>query len=301
VTDTPKHPPILDQIAVVLVRPMGDGNVGQIARAIRNFGMSRLLIVDPQFKETEHLRQMAVGAYQLIKDAEIHPTLADALKDFHYVVGTSRRLGKFRKRFSSSRALPGWLLPKLTGGHTAALVFGNEAHGLSKAEMDQCNEIVEVITDPGYRSLNLAQAVLILGYELFSHAAEAPLAITKHEPANYADMRRLYDHMREIYFEIGFLDLENPERNMRHLRRIFSRAAPSEQEVRVLQGILSDTMWYIKHVEETGKRDGYREMVGDSDTGNRTQRQNSADRPEPESAEQVGDADPAADTRRSED
>ena len=260
------HPPVMDQIAVVLVRPAGDGNVGQVARAMRNFGISRLILVQPLYEETEHCRRMAVSAYDIVQEAEVYDDLATALANFHFVVGASRRLGKFRHRFCSSRALPEWLLPQLTGGQTAALVFGNESSGLSKPEMDLCNQLVEIISDPAHQSLNLAQAVIVLAYELFSHAVESPLEVTTHEPADHEKMGRLYDHMRRVYLEVGFIDRENPERNMRQLRRLFSRIAPSELEVRIFHGILSDTEWYLKHVAETGKRDGYREMVGDGES-----------------------------------
>ncbi|MDP8224990.1 MAG: RNA methyltransferase [Candidatus Lernaella stagnicola] len=299
--DYPQHPEIMDRIAVVLVRPMGDGNVGQVARAMRNFGMSRLIIVQPQYVETELCRRMAVSAYQLVRDAEYQDDLATALKDFHYVVGASRRLGKFRQRFCSSRALPDWLLPRLADGQTGALVFGNEPSGLNKQEMDLCNELVEIITDPAHRSLNLAQAVLLLAYELFTRACEAPLDVNKHVPAPHDKIRRFYEHMRRVYLEVGFIDKDNPERNMRQLRRLFSRAAPNELEVRILHGLLSDTEWYLKHVAEVGKRDGYREMAGDGESGTGTSGESTADRSASEQAEQVEDLHEAVDPQQDED
>jgi tRNA/rRNA methyltransferase len=266
VTET-HHPPLMDQIAVVLVRPMGDGNVGQAARAMKNFGLSRLLLVNPQYVETDLLKMMAIGAYDIIERAEVFDSLEAALAGFQFVVGTTRRIGKFRPRFCTSRALPGWLLPQLTGGQRAALVFGNEVNGLDKPELDLCNQLAEVVTDPAHRSLNLAQAVVLIAYELFSAAAQAPAAIDKHTPASHEQMQRLYDHMRRFYLEVGFIDKQNPERNMRQLRRIFARAAPSERELRVLRGIMQDTEWYINHVAKTGKRDGYREVAGDGESG----------------------------------
>jgi TrmH family RNA methyltransferase len=261
------HPPILDQFAVVLVRPMGDGNVGQVARAMKNFGLSRLILVDPRYTETDLCKMMAIGAYEIVQQAERAPSLAKALAPFQFAVGFSRRVGKFRQRFCSSRALPGWLLPQMTGGAQAALVFGNEVNGLSQAELDACNQLVEVITDPAHRSLNLAQAVVLIAYELFSHAACAPLAVTRHEPASYERMERLYAHMRRLYLEVGFVDRQNPARILRQLRRLYSRAAPTEQEARILHGVLQDTEWYLEHVKKTGKRDGYREVAGDGEPG----------------------------------
>jgi tRNA/rRNA methyltransferase len=262
-----RHPPIMDQFAVVLVRPEGDGNVGQAARAMKNFGIRRLILVNPLYRETDLIKMMSPGAYDIVEDAQRFDDLRQALAGYHFAIGTTRRVGKFRPRFCSSRALPGWLLPQMTGGAQAALVFGNEAHGMDASELDLCNQVVEIITDPAHRSLNLAQAVLVLTYELFSHAVEAPLAPTKHTPAPHDQMQRLYDHMRRLYSEVGFIDRQNPERNMRHLRQVYSRAAPTLRECRILHGIMQDTEWYLNHVAQTGKRDGDREMAGDGEPG----------------------------------
>ncbi len=291
----------MDQISVVLVRPAGDGNVGQVARAMRNFGMSHLIIVQPLYVETELCRRMAVSAYRIVQQAEMQDDLRTALKDFQYVIGASRRIGKFRQRFCSSRALPGWLLPRLTGGQRAALVFGNEADGLSKTEMDLCNELVEVITDPSHRSLNLAQSVLILAYELFSQAADSPFEIDKHQPADHDKMRRMYDQMQDIYSEVGFIDRDNPGRNMRQLRRLFSRAAPTETEVRIMRGILSDTEWYFKRLVKTGIRNGNRKMAGDGESGTGTSGQGTAHRSVPVATDEVGDLYETTDAEREED
>ncbi|NLH49344.1 MAG: RNA methyltransferase [Myxococcales bacterium] len=261
-----QHPPIMERIAVVLVRPGGDANVGQTARAMKNFGLRRLLLVNPQYTETELCKQYATSAYDIVERAERFDDLEQALAGFHYVIGTTRRIGKFRERFCTSRALADWLLPQLAGDRRAAIVFGNETSGLSKPELDLCNQLVEIATDPGHRSLNLAQAVVILAYELFSRAADVSPQIDKHHPASHDQLQRLYEHMRRIYLEVGFIDRHNPERNMRVLRRLYSRAAPSLREARILHGILADTEWYINHVCKTGERDGYREMAGDGES-----------------------------------
>jgi TrmH family RNA methyltransferase len=261
-----RHPAVLDQIAVVLVRPAGDGNVGQTARAMKNFGLSRLLLVQPCDVDTDFCRQMAPNAYEIVQRAARHETLADALADFEFVVGTSRRIGKFRPRFCTSKTLPGWLLPRLTDGQTAALVFGNEADGLSNEELDRCARLVEIETDPAHRSLNLAQAVCVLTYELFAAAVESPNETNPHRPASHGLLERMFAHMRRIYLEIDFLSPQNPEAIMRTLRRLFLRAEPDEREVRILRGILQNTEWYLNHVAETGERDGYREVAGDGES-----------------------------------
>lgn len=258
---------LMSQMAVVLVRSEGDGNVGQVARAMRNFGVSELILVQPQFVESDLGRCLAAGHYDLVRDARRCDSLPEALTDFHYVIGFSRRLGKFRRRFATSRALPGWLLPQMTGGQKAALVFGNEVNGLDKSELDLCNQLVEIVTDRDCGSLNLAQAVLVVLYELFSHTGETSLSINEREPATHGRMQRLYNHMQRLYTEIGFLDKQNPARTMRVLRRLYSRIAPDLGEVLFLHGILQDTEWYINHVIETGVRDGDREVAGDGESG----------------------------------
>jgi len=261
-----QHPEVLDRIAVILVRPTGDGNVGQVARAMRNFGLSRLILIDPPDLDTELARKMATRSYDLVENAEVYDTLSEALQDFHFVAGTSRRLGRFRRRFCTSQALPQWLLPQMGADNRAALVFGNEVNGLSMEEMDLCNQLVEVETDPAHRSLNLAQAVVIVAYELFSHAAETPADTDAYTPADHKTMESMYEHMRRIYLEIGFLDDDNPERIIRALRRLYSRAAPDDREVRILRGILQDTEWYLNRVAKKGVRDGHREMARDGES-----------------------------------
>lgn len=260
-----KHPPMLDHITVVLVRPVGDGNLGQVARAMKNFGLSKLRLINPCDFDTDLCRRMATNSYEILENARIFADLKSALADLTYVVGTSRRLGKNRERFGTSAALPAWLLPKLTGDLQAALVFGNESAGLDNDELDLCQFQVEIETDPAHRSLNLAQAVLVLAYELFKAAAHVPTEIDKIRPARHEQTEQLYAQMRETYLEIGFLAPENPEHVMRALRRLYGRAQISEREVRILRGVLSDMNWYLDHVSKKGERDGYREVVGDSE------------------------------------
>jgi len=262
-----QQPTLMSQFSVVLVRSEGDGNVGQAARAMRNFGLREMILVQPQFVETELCKCMAAGSYHLVRDAKRIDNLQEALADFHFVIGFSRRLGKFRKRFATSRALPGWLLPQMTGGQRTALVFGNEVSGLDKSELDLCNQLVEIVADSNCGSLNLAQAVLVILYELYSHVQETSLQVTEREPASHDIMQRLLNHMRRIYLEIGFFDKNNPARTMRQLRRLYARIAPTQGEVMFLHGILQDTEWYINHVAETGVRDGYREVVGNGESG----------------------------------
>ena len=261
-----KHPPVMDQITVVLVRPQGDGNVGQVARAMKNFGANRLKLVQPCEVDTEFCRQMASKSYEIVERAERHDTLQGALAGSQYVVGATRRIGKNRPRTLASRELPDWLLPKLTGGQQAAIVFGNEVSGLDNQELDLCHDLVEIETDPAHHSLNLAQAVLLLLYELFSQALEERPESIKHQPAKHSIMERLFAHMRRMYLEVGFLNPENPEAVMRALRRLYGRAAPNDREVRILRGILNDTEWYLNHVAEKGERDGYSEVARNSES-----------------------------------
>ena len=261
-----RHPEVLDHIAVVLVHPQGDGNVGQVARAMKNFGLTRLVLVNACPLDTDLCRQMATNSYDVIERAQHFSDLQSALGPFHFAIGTSRRLGKSRPRFCTSRALPEWLLPKLTGHQNAALIFGNEVSGLDNSELDRCDQMVEIVTDPAHRSLNLAQAVVVVAYELFCRATEVPGHEDFHMPATRASLDRMYAQMRRIYFEIGFIDRVNPERIMRRLRRLYGRAAITEQEVRILRGILQDTEWYFNHLTKVGKRDGYREMAGDGES-----------------------------------
>ena len=246
---------ILSKIAVCLVEPTYAGNVGSVARAMKNMGLSRLIRVGGVDPDTHEARQFASGNYDIVENSLYFETLREAIEPFSLVVGTSRRTGKSRRPTHTSRDFPGVLFPLLRDGNEAVILFGREKHGLFTEELDLCQMRVMIPSHDQHGSLNLAQAVLIVCHEIYM-AAGGEYEFPERKLATSKELESMYDHFRESLLEIGFCDPANPDWMIRALRNIFSRSRLDSRDIRILRGILSDFSWYIDHCVETGKRDG---------------------------------------------
>ncbi|MEK6711510.1 MAG: RNA methyltransferase [Nitrospinota bacterium] len=237
--------------AVVLVRPQGSGNIGAIARSMAHFGLGRLRLVAPHGDAAGlEARQMAMTAQGLLARAEHHPTLREATRDCGWLVATSRRIGQNRLPTLEPReGAP--LLLRRAAGTRVALVFGPEDKGLRTEEMDLCQERLYIPALPGADSLNLAQAALLVFWELYRaklRLVEAPGA----EPAppeendipSREEVEGLVDHLLATLGEIGFLHYE-PAQIARTFRRMIDRGRPSRREVRMLRGALRQLGWRL--------------------------------------------------------
>lgn len=232
----------LDRITVVLSHPLHPGNVGSVARAMKNMGLHRLRLVNPCDHRAEIANWMAVSAKEILDQAEVFDGLSSALADMRLVVGT---IPPNRPRFQGETHSPGDLATRLAAVHSGdriALLFGTEDNGLSNSELDFCHEFVTIPSHPAFPSLNLSQAVMVVAYEIFtSEGCEG-----RGEGRSVADTRsqeRMFAQMEETLIRIGFLDRKNPRHIMRDLRRIFGRARLDEREVKILRGILRQVDW----------------------------------------------------------
>lgn len=229
--------------AVVLVRPREEGNVGSAARAMANMGLDRLILVEPAAEIGKVARAFAVGAKHVLDNAERVPDLHQALAPFRRVIGTTstrdRRLGIPPL---SPRELPGWLAQDPPGTPTA-LVFGPEVGGLTNEELALSGAVVTIPCSPVQPTLNLAQAVLILTYELFAAGdAEAAPVAPPEPPASAAEIDGLLGHAAEVLERVGFARDDSYAGVLRDLRRLAARAAPDSRDVRVLRGICRRTL-----------------------------------------------------------
>jgi len=235
----------LANIAVVLVEPQGGLNIGSVCRVMANFGLSDLRLVNPQ---TDHLgdeaRRMAVKASGLLESARIYPTLAAALADCAFSIGTTRRFGKYREDFLHPDAAARETLAAAGQGQ-AALVFGREDRGLHTEELDLCRRFVTIPTEESLPSMNLAQAVAVCLYEVTLAAGEAAGKGRKRrrKSAPTQSVEAMYGHMRQTLLDVGYLDPQNPDHVLRTFRRIFARAGLNERDVQVLQGLWSRLDW----------------------------------------------------------
>jgi tRNA/rRNA methyltransferase len=247
---------MLSNIRIVLVRPRGSGNIGSIARAMKNLGASELAIVGQARTGSFWARAMAVHGRDVLSNARCYDSIRAAVADCILVVGTTCRGGLYRGHSQLPRVLAPQIVAAAQSGKVA-LLFGPEDHGLSNKDIELCQLLLTIPTDPNYPSLNVAQAVVICLYEIYVAAlSDSPASTIRRAPAE--DVERLFERMRSALLKIGFLDSENPEHMLLALRRILGRAGLEEKDVRILTGLFRQIQWYTdqgwKVVEEKQKR-----------------------------------------------
>lgn len=227
------------RVEVVLVRPARAANVAAACRAMKNMGLRRLHLVDPppELAEAE-ARALAYRAWDVLDGAALHASLAEAVAGASFVVATSSRAGAgtWTPRELAERA------PARCGTGRLAVVFGPEASGLTLLERELCHEVITIPADPEQPSLNLAQAVLLLAYELYVSGAEA----APREPAEVAsagELERALTSLRSGLLGIGYLNPDNPEAILAELRRLLTRAGPTPREVSLLEGMARQIGW----------------------------------------------------------
>ncbi len=233
---------IRDRIAVVLVEPQSPGNVGMVCRAMKNMGLSELRIVKGCPIDHPEAFKFAVSAKDLLETARVFPSLEDALADTELSVATTRRHGKYRQEIFSPQEIVRKIGANLTGNR-AALVFGREDSGLTTDELSLCRWHATIPTSSEYGSLNLAQAVLIFCYELFTGIGEGTLSGEARTLAGSASQEAFFGQMERTLMRIGFLNPQNPDHIIRTLRRIFSRAELDDREVTIMRGMMTQIDW----------------------------------------------------------
>ncbi len=233
-----------DNIRIVLVRPQGMMNIGSVARAMKNMGLRELALVDPAGPPTHpDARVMAVRAQDILEGALIFSQLAEAIADCTWVIGTTRRRGKGREGLIDPRHMAAEIA-EIATQNKVAVVFGPEDRGLSNRDLDLCQRLVTIPAHEKFGSLNLAQAVMIICYEIYMAAHYKQSSSGARRLATSEELEGMYRHMEEVLLHIGFLDENNPKRMMAVLRRIFSRAKLNTREVRVIRGICRQANWY---------------------------------------------------------
>lgn len=233
-----------DRLRFVLVRTSHPGNIGAAARAIRTMGFVRLVLVAPQQFPHAEATALAAGADDVLGRIVVVPTLVEAIADCRLVLGATARQRGVPLPEHVPRAAAPLALAAAVAGDEVALVFGNERTGLENDELMLCHGAVHIPSDPAFGSLNLAQAVQILAYELrlcMLDAAPLPVAVSREEaPAGSAEMEGFFLHLSQTLDDIDFHKGRSPVTIMQRLRRLFLRAQPDARELRVLRGILSD-------------------------------------------------------------
>jgi len=238
-----------------MVRPRGSGNIGSVARAMKNFGAGELAVVGKARTQSFWAKAMAVHGRDILAEAKCYDSIREAIADCTLVVGTTCRAGLYRSHSQTPREIASTIVGAAQRGKVAML-FGPEDHGLSNKDLEHCQLLVTIPTHEDYQSLNVAQAAVICLYEL-SLATLAP-AKAKIQRAEAEHVERLFDIMRASLLKIGFLDTENPEHMLLAFRRILGRAGLEDKDVRILTGMFRQIEWYAndgwKIVEDKEKK-----------------------------------------------
>jgi len=228
--------------AVVLVRPQQEGNIGAVARAMANMGLTRLLLVEPAPDLGDTAFAFAMHAHSILLGAERHPSLAEALAGFDFVVATaSLRDRLWPHPVVTPRALPAHLAEHAAGARVA-LVFGAEVSGLTSDELARASCLVSIPAAPANPTLNLAQAVLLVAYELYvARGTPGAIALQPVSRATVFQTEHLFGRLQELLAEVGFARDTTIRRVARDLRLLLARAHLSEREAALLSGLLRRT------------------------------------------------------------
>ncbi|MGX8784779.1 tRNA (cytosine(32)/uridine(32)-2'-O)-methyltransferase TrmJ [Legionella pneumophila] len=249
----------LSSIRIVLVSTSHPGNIGSTARAMKTMGLSTLYLVSPKSFPDLKAKEMAAGADDVLDAAIVTNTLDDALIGCQLILGTSAR--------PRGLSLPGLtpascaeLIKQQSDNTQVAIVFGREHAGLTNEELLKCHYHINIPSNPDYSSLNLAQAVQIIAYELRMKllSPRAEVALRNEEQATADEIEQFYEHLKEVFIEIKFLRPSNPRRLMQRVRRLFNRINLEKMEVSILRGMLSQ----VQKSLEWARKDNRSNKIG---------------------------------------
>jgi tRNA/rRNA methyltransferase len=241
----------LENIALVLHKPHFSENIGAAARAAKNMGIRRLVVSDPYKCDLTRILRMATHvAEDVVADMEVVDDLEDALSPFQYIVGTTARTGSHRQTVRSPRRLAEDLIP-ISRNNRVAILFGPEDRGLAARELKYCDALVTIPT-ADFKSLNLAQAVMVMAYEIFLAASTKETRPFVPRLATSRELEGMYEHLRHTLARIDFINPENPEYWMMSIRRFCSRIGLRAREVKLIRGICRQMDWYCNQRDASG-------------------------------------------------
>lgn len=245
-----------DHIRIVLVNTTHPGNIGGVARAMKNMGLSDLCLVSPKCFPHPDADARASGATDLLEQAQVVETLDEAIADCELVFGTSARERHIPWPLVNPRELAAIAAP-LKGKARVAILFGREDRGLTNEELQRCHHHVHIPAVDHFSSLNIAAAVQVITYELrMAEVADEQAARPQWgtdwdiELAQQRELELMFEHLERTLVKIDFLDPENPRQLMPRLRRLLQRAVPDKVEVNVLRGILTAIEKQVKKPQQ---------------------------------------------------
>ncbi len=228
----------LSRIRVVLSRPSHPGNIGAAARAMKTMGIARLVLVRPKRHPAPEARAMARGALDILESARVCGDIDEALAGTTFSVALSARPRELAHRPLSAREAAIELVGAAQRDEVA-IVFGNETVGLANKEVMSCSCLARIPASEDYPSLNLAQAVQVMAYEMRMVALSPAVPSPEPEAASHEDIEQLYAHLEGSLVASGFLRPRDPRKLMERLRRLIARAKLEKVEVNLLRGMLA--------------------------------------------------------------
>ena len=231
----------LEHINIIMVETTHPGNIGAAARAMNNMCLDKLRLVNPQCPVGEIAYARASGANAILDQRETCSSLDSAIADCEYVFATSAR----RRSLAWPEITPSELADKLVSledDTRVALVFGREHSGLSNEEIQLCNGMVCIPTNPDFSSLNIASAIQVLGYEIYRRyymPPEIPKPDSQDAIASSAETEGYFEHLRQVLAATDFLNPEQPGHIMQRLRRLYLRSELTRNEINILRGMLT--------------------------------------------------------------
>jgi tRNA/rRNA methyltransferase len=248
-----EHKINLENISIVLNRPRFPENIGSAARAMKNMGLHKLVVVNPENYDLEKVNRLATHeAVDIVKQIKQYDDLKSAVSSMNYVIGTTARLGGERQSIQNPADLANRLI-SISDINKVAIVFGSEDRGLTNEEIRRCHVLINIPT-ADFSSINLAQSVMLVCYELFqagkkNKSSFFPRLASRHE------LDGMYDQLKEILIRIDYILPENPDYWMNKLRLFFSRIPLRAREVSIIRGICRQVNWYGKKCYEDGKNE----------------------------------------------
>lgn len=238
---------VLENIRIVLVGTLYSGNVGSVCRAMANMGISDLALAGPQIcDDWQEAGRMAVHAGNILENRRETATLAEAVAECAFVVGTTARGGLYRQHVKTPREVAPELL-RLAAHGKVALVFGREDKGLTNDEIGMCTHLIRIPVHPAYTSLNLAQAVLLCCYELYAALGTYEPPVEKSLPASAANKLKLTGLWRQMLMLIGFMKEDKADHMMQGVQRIFSRGVYTDDDVAIMMGVARQAEWAARN------------------------------------------------------
>jgi tRNA/rRNA methyltransferase len=243
---------MLNNIAIVLMAPKYPENIGAAARCAMNMGISRLIVVHDEAPDQEKMLKMATHkAAHLIASLKRFKHLDEALEPFSHVVGTTARQGRKRRIENSPRFMLDTILPLLESNQVA-LLFGPENRGLTNDDLKYCQTTVTIPT-ADFSSLNLAQAVAILSYELYWGIMYSGKDLNSSPKlATSRELEGMYEHLEKLLNQIGFLRTDDSSYWIRNIRHFLGRVKLRAKEARIIRGFCRQFLWYEDQLKKQG-------------------------------------------------